>query len=115
MSPAKKKDQPTTVPSSPPVPTEPEPETDPTPTSGYDELMADVGVDDTASEPDVGVGQLITHSQFDAYRGAGGEDVDRLGLVVAVDEDDDGRRGARIVWFDALSDPIDLDELTVVE
>jgi hypothetical protein len=119
---AAKKAAPAPKPSAPPA-DEPSstPDDDTTSTSTstdvYRDDVAELPSDglDEQPAPSVKAGQLVIHWQFDAYRGAGGEDVERHGLVIAVDTDEDGNDGARIMWIDALSDPIALDELTVVE
>ncbi len=56
----------------------------------------------------VKAGQIVTWTHFDPYSGAGGEDVTRHGLVVAVDDD-----GARVFFLEGASDPLPLDDLTV--
>lgn len=56
------------------------------------------------------LGDTIEVKGFDPYLGAGGEEVSRYGIVVALDtlEGDDGttRDAVRVAWLDAVSDPI---------
>jgi hypothetical protein len=54
-------------------------------------------------------GTLVEHTYFDAYSGAGGEEVTRQGLVIQT-----GDEGARVFWIDQLSDPIATDQLTAL-
>jgi hypothetical protein len=86
---------PTSPPSTIPAPASQDtPETAPT---------ADVPASTAAA--DVKAGQLVSHTYFDPYIGAGGEEVTRVAIVLAVAD------GKALVSFLPVSGPLPVDEL----
>lgn len=88
-------------PTSPPIPA-------PVPAAGQDTTETATAADlPAAAAPaaELKVGQLVTHTSFDHYIGAGGEEVTQVALVLGVAD------GRALVSFLPVSGPLPVDEL----
>jgi len=61
-----------------------------------------------AAAPTLKVGSLVLWDYFDAYSGAGGEDITWAGIVVGVRADG---ATARVAWLREISDPLPVADL----
>lgn len=61
---------------------------------------------DERQEDGPGVGDVVAHGFFDPYSGAGGAEVERLGVVTAVTDE-----GVAVAWLPPSTDPIPAGEL----